>query len=61
MVEREENAPTGDPLKALAKAMDIEPSTLLVKLYPAQATVLMLPIFTEPSHYPRSRSWPHLR
>ena len=32
MVEREENAPTVDTLEALAKAMDIEPTMLLVKL-----------------------------
>ena len=32
MVEREENAPTIDTLEALAKAMDIDAATLLVKL-----------------------------
>jgi transcriptional regulator with XRE-family HTH domain len=31
MVEREENAPTVDTLEALAKAMDIDPTALLVK------------------------------
>ncbi|MBY0562426.1 helix-turn-helix transcriptional regulator [Hyphomicrobium sp.] len=31
MVEREENAPTVDTLEALAKALDIDPTALLVK------------------------------
>jgi len=31
MVEREENAPTVDTLEALAKALKVDPSTLLVK------------------------------
>jgi transcriptional regulator with XRE-family HTH domain len=31
MVERKENAPTVDTLEALAKALDIDPTALLVK------------------------------